>query len=438
MPAAISAAIHPVPFSRERLEHLRNVYRDGLLADTLPFWFPRAVDTEYGGYFTCLDQDGSLLQTDKSVWFQGRMAWTLATAFLETAPSLRRSEWLAWARSGVEFIERHCFDTDGRMFYSVTREGRPLRKRRYQFSECFAIIALAAFGRAAGEPQKIGDASALLEQVLHRHRTPGALSPKTDPATRPMKGLAMPMILLVTAQELRKHSRAANADASSRITAQCERLIDACIREITTGFVKPELRCVLETVSPDGGFIDNLDGRCVNPGHSIEAGWFILEEARQRRRTGEEAGDLIRLGAQIIDWSLELGWDREHGGIFYFRDARDLPCTEYWHDMKFWWPHNEAVIATLLAAELTGEPRFADWHAKVHDWTYSHFPDKEHGEWFGYLHRDGSLSTRVKGTMYKGCFHLPRMQLLAWQSVERMLAGGDSIDAGSPVHPGGV
>ncbi|AHF92877.1 N-acylglucosamine 2-epimerase [Opitutaceae bacterium TAV5] len=399
------------PFSAARLAQLRSVYRDGLVNDTLPFWFPGSVDTEHGGYFTCRDRDGTLLQTDKSVWFQGRMAWMLATAYLEVEP---RAEWLAWARSGVGFIERHCFDDDGRMFFSVTREGRPLRKRRYQFSECFAIIALAACGHATGETRWLERAEGLLARVLHYHRTPGLLPPKTRPETRPMKGLAMPMILLVTAQELRKHH--------PEFGKSCRELIDACISEIATDFVKPELRCVLETVSPDGGFIDNLDGRCVNPGHSIEAGWFILEEARQRRRTGEEAGDLVRLGAQIIDWSLELGWDREHGGIFYFRDARGLPCTEYWHDMKFWWPHNEAVIATLLAAELTGEPRFADWHAKVHDWTYSHFPDKEHGEWFGYLHRDGSLSTRVKGTMYKGCFHLPRMQLLAWQSVERMQA----------------
>lgn len=404
--ASVSPSAPPVPcFSRERLAGLLSVYRDGLLDDVLPFWFPRSVDPEFGGYFTCLDQDGSRLQDDKSVWFQGRMAWMLATAFLEIE---RRPEWLEWARSGIEFIERHCFDADGRMFFSVTRDGRPLRKRRYQFSECFAVIAFAAYGKASDETRYLDRAEQLLAQVVRNHRTPGALPAKTDPATRPMKGLAMPMILLVTAQELRKH----------RPGELCTALIDECIEEIARDFVKPDFRCVLETVAPDGSFIDTLDGRCVNPGHSIEAGWFILEEARRR---GGDRG-LTGLGCRIIDWSLELGWDREHGGILYFRDAKGLPCTEYWHDMKFWWPHNEAIIATLLAAELTGEARYADWHARVHDWAYSHFPDKEHGDWFGYLRRDGSLSTRVKGNLYKGCFHLPRMKLLAWRSVERMLA----------------
>ena len=92
--------------------------------------------------------DGSLLQSDKSVWVQGRFAWLLATLF-DTVE--RRAEWLELSRHGIDFINRHCFDTDGRMFFSVTREGRPLRKRRYLFSEAFAVIALAAFGRAAGD-----------------------------------------------------------------------------------------------------------------------------------------------------------------------------------------------------------------------------------------------------------------------------------------------
>ncbi|MBC2595718.1 AGE family epimerase/isomerase [Ruficoccus amylovorans] len=394
----------PSAFSKTRLIELKSIYRDGLLHDSLPFWFPRAVDPEFGGYFTCFDRDGSRLQDDKSVWFQGRMAWTLATAWLEVE---QRPEWLEWARSGIDFIERYCFDTDQRMFFSVTRDGLPLRKRRYQFSECFAIIAFSAYSRASGQSRYQDRARKLLADVIHRHRTPGLLPPKVDPETRPMKGLAMPMILLSTAQQLRKHSP----------DPAYTQIIDECIEEIRTDFLKPEFQCVLETVADDGGFIDTLDGRCVNPGHSIEAGWFILEEARQRGGDSE----LIKLGCRLIDWSLEIGWDNEHGGLFYFRDAKGLPCTEYWHDMKFWWPHNEAIIATLLAAELTGEARYANWHSRIHEWAYDHFPDKQHGEWFGYLHRDGSLSTPVKGTPYKGAFHVPRMMLLGWQSVQRQL-----------------
>jgi N-acylglucosamine 2-epimerase len=158
----------------------------------------------------------------------------------------------------------------------------------------------------------------------------------------------------------------------------------------------------------------------VCPGHAIEAGWFILEEARQRRNDPR----LIELGTRIIDWSLKIGWDPQHGGIVYFADVKGLPSTEYPHDMKLWWPHNEAIIATLLAYQLTVEPRYARWHTMIHDWAYAHFPDRLHGEWFGYLHRDGTVSTRLKGNMWKGPFHLPRMQWYCWQRLEEMLDAG--------------
>jgi N-acylglucosamine 2-epimerase len=382
--------------SLQDLERYRCVYRDGLLQNTLPFWLPRCIDREQGGYLTALGEDGAVLQTDKSVWFQGRFAWLLSTLYQTVEP---RSEWLEYAKHGIDFINRHCFDADGRMFFLVTRDGRPLRKRRYCFSELFAIIALAAYGKAANDQACREQALDLFRKVLEFQG-----EPKVNPDTRPMKGLVMPMILLVTAQELRK----ATGDPV------CTSVIDRCIAEIERDFLKPDLRCLLETVAPGGELIDTFDGRLINPGHAIEAGWFILEEARQRGRDQK----LTRLGATIVEWMTNWGWDTEHGGILYFRDLKNLPCAEYWHDMKFWWPHNEAIIGNLLAYLMTGEVKFAEWHRRIHDWSYRHFPDPVHGEWYGYLHRDGSISTRLKGNIWKGPFHLPRMQWYCWQRLE--------------------
>ena len=388
----------------QNLEPLLRIYRDGLLHDTLPFWIPRAIDREHGGYITSLNEDGTIIHPDKPVWFQGRFAWLLSTLY----STQRRPEWLELARHGIDFINRCCFDLDGRMFFSVTREGKPLRKRRYLYSEVFATMALAAYGRASGEERFARQALDLFKLILRYHRTPGLLPPKTIPETRPMKGLSMLMCLIVTAQELR---HAVNDPI-------CTETIDATLAEIERDFLKPEFRCVLETVGPHGEFIDTFDGRMICPGHAIEVGWFILEEARLRQHDPH----LIKLGTTIVDWSFEAGWDREHGGILYYRDAHGLPCTEYWHDMKFWWPHNEAIIACLLAWQLTGDPKYARWHEQVHDWAYAHFPDPVYGEWFGYLHRDGSVATRLKGNMWKGPFHLPRMQWYCWQRLEEQLA----------------
>ncbi|MFW6290863.1 MAG: AGE family epimerase/isomerase [Spirochaetota bacterium] len=399
--------------SPDRLRELAAVYRDGLLDDTLPFWLPRSVDEEYGGYLLIRDRDGSLMDTDKAMWHQGRFAWLLAELYRTVEP---RGEWLAWARHGIEFIRAHGFDADGRMFFHVTRDGRPVRKRRYIFSETFAIAALGAYAAAAretdpeGAARAAGEAEELFARVERTLADPAAIPPKFDPTVRPAKGLAVPMIMIVTAQIVRRVA----ADPA----VYTER-IDRAIAEIERDFVHPERRVVMETVAPDGSVIDHMDWRTITPGHSIEAAWFILQEASDRGNDPR----LVELGTRILDWMWEWAWDTEYGGILYFRDVTGRPVQEYWHDMKFWWPHCEAIIASLMAYRLTGRERYAQMHEQVHEWAYAHFPDPEHGEWYGYLHRDGRISVPLKGNLWKGPFHLPRMQLVAWREVEALLAG---------------
>jgi len=403
--------------TRSRQRQLRELYRNGLLEDTVRFWFPRAVDTEHGGFLHSFDRDGTLLDTDKSVWAQGRMAWMLLTLHNTVE---KRPEWLAWAKGGLDFLDRHGFDADGHMFFHVTRDGRPIRKRRYAFSESFAAIAHAAYARAAGCDRSAHRARELFEQYVRWNFTPGLMPAKfTD--TRPMIGMAPRMITIVTAQELRE---ALGDDAGLR------GWIERAIEEIGRLFVKPDLRCVMEAVGPGGEILDHFDGRLLNPGHAIEGAWFILREGGVRRDAA-----LIRLGLDMLDWMWERGWDREHGGIFYFRDVFGRPVQEYWHDMKFWWPHNEAIIATLLAWSLTGDEKYARMHRLVHDWSYAHFPDPEHGEWYGYLHRDGRVSVTLKGNLWKSFFHLPRMQ---WFCGQLLAAAGDGpVPGRSPAHAPG-
>ncbi len=382
------------------------VYRDGLLEDTLPFWLGHAIDSRHGGFLFSLDRDGSVVDTDKSMWAHGRFVWLLSTLF-DTVQ--RRPEWLDAARHGLDFIRQHGFDDDGRMFFQVTRDGRPLRKRRYLFTETFATIALAAYGKAADDDQARQQALDLFRLIVRYHTTPGLLQPKGIPETRPAKGLGMPMILMATAQVLRESVDDSNCDE----WPICNEWIDRSIDEIRRDFMKPEFEAVMETVGPNGELIDSFDGRLLTPGHAIEAAWFIMHESKLR---GDD--ELLRTGLTILDWSWQHGWDAEYGGIIYYRDAKGLPCTEYWHDMKFWWPQNEAIIATLLAYQLTGDEKYARWHALVHDWAYRHFPDPQHGEWFGYLHRDGRISSSLKGNLWKGPFHLPRMQWYCWKLLE--------------------
>ena len=385
-------------------QSLAATYRATLLDDVMPFWLRHGLDREHGGITTSLDRDGTVMDTDKSVWFQGRAGWMWATLYNTVE---QRPEWLEASRRCVEFSRRHCHAPDGKMYFTVTREGLPLRMRRYVFSESFAAISYAAWAKASGDSSAADAAMAAWDVYLRYSFEPGVMPPKFEP-TRPAKGIGPLMIGIVTAQEL----RVSLGDVTVR-GRTCTEWITAFIREIEQDFLKPDHAALMEVVAPDGGLIDHADGRTLNPGHAIECAWFIMHEGRHR-------GDarLISLGCQILDWMWARGWDAEHGGLLYFTCLRGLPVQEYWHDMKFWWPHCEAIIATLLAWKLTGEARYAAMHQQVHDWSFSRFPDREHGEWYGYLHRDGTLSQRAKGNMFKGPFHLPRMLWYCMRELE--------------------
>jgi N-acylglucosamine 2-epimerase len=386
---------------------LKEFYRSGLLDDVIPFWLKYGVDHEYGGLISSLSQTGEVVDSDKSVWIQGRFAWLLGELYnhplCQNEPD--RPLWLETAERTLTFIQDHAFDaSDGRLWFHLSREGKPIRKRRYAYTESFAAIAFGELALAT-QKQKYADlAEQCFNQFVSHSLNPQGVEPKfTD--VRPCKSIGFPMITINTASELKQSIGLETAD----------QWIEDSICSIQNEFMKPEIECVMETVTTDGKISNHFDGRTLNPGHAIEGAWFIMAEGKKRANQ-----DMIETGLLMLDWMWDRGWDKEHGGLLYFTSVDELPVQEYWHDMKFWWPHNEAVIATLLAFELTGNEKYLQWHQRVHHWSHEHFADPEFGEWYGYLHRDGRPSSPLKGNLWKGPFHLPRMQLQCWEILNRM------------------
>ena len=378
-------------------------YKDDIINNIMPFWMKYGLDKEHGGVYTCVNRDGSLMDTTKSVWFQGRFGFIAAYAYnnIEKNP-----QWLAASKSCIDFIEAHCFDTDGHMFFEVTEDGVPLRKRRYVFSEGFAAIAMAEYSLATGEKEYAEKALEIFKRTQHYLDTPGKLEPKYLPAMS-SRGHSITMILINTASRIRM------VIDDPVLTEQ----IDASIAALRKYFIHPEFKALLEMVGPNGEFIDTCNGRVINPGHCIETTWFIMEEAKYRNWDK----DLLQLALQILDWSWEWGWDKEFGGIINFRDCRNLPAQDYSQDMKFWWPQTETIIATLYAYQATGDEKYIQMHKQISDWTYTHFPDKEYGEWYGYLHRDGTVAQPAKGNLFKGPFHIPRMMIRSYMLCKELL-----------------
>lgn len=388
---------------KEYIKSWAESYKKDLTENIMPFWMKYGLDRENGGVYTCVDRDGSLMDTTKSVWFQGRFAFICSFAYNNVE---KNQEWLDAAKSTFEFIEKHCFDEQGHMYFSVTAEGKPLRKRRYVFSETFAAIAMSEYALATGDQHWAKRAIQVFEDTQRFLATPGFLPAKFEADVK-LQGHSIVMILINVGSCIRKVVN------DPKLTQQ----IDESIEKLKKYFIHPEFKCLLETVGENGEFIDTNMTRTINPGHCIETSWFIMEEAKLR---GWDK-PMLDMALQVFDWSWDWGWDKQYGGIINFRDCKNLPPQDYSQDMKFWWPQCETIIASLYAYLGTGDEKYLYRHERISEWTYAHFPDAEYGEWYGYLHRDGTVAQPAKGNLYKGPFHIPRMMIKGYMLCQEIL-----------------
>ena len=388
---------------KEYIKSWAESYKKDLTENIMPFWMEHGWDRENGGVYTCVDRDGSLMDSTKSVWFQGRFAFICAYAYNNVE---KNQEWLDAAKSTLDFIEKHCFDEQGHMYFSVTAEGKPLRKRRYVFSETFASIAMSEYALATGDEHWAKRALQVFEDTQRFLNTPGFLPAKFEPEVQ-LQSHSIIMILINVGSCIRKVIN------DPKLTQQ----IDESIAKLKKYFIHPEFKCLLETVGMNGELIDNNMGRTINPGHCIETTWFIMEEAKLR---GWDK-PMFDMALQIFDWSWDWGWDKQYGGIINFRDCKNLPSQDYSQDMKFWWPQCETIISSLYAYLGTGDEKYLYRHERISEWTYAHFPDAEYGEWYGYLHRDGTVAQPAKGNLFKGPFHIPRMMIKSYMLCQEIL-----------------
>ncbi len=366
------------------------LYLAELRDNILPFWVEHSLDQKNGGYFTCLDRYGKVYDTDKFVWLQGRQVWCFSYMYknLEANP-----QWLNTALLGAEFLRKHGRDADGNWYFSLTAEGKPLVQPYNIFSDCFATMAFAALDRVQPRDEWKQIAVDTFENILRRQDNWKGIYSKAVPGTRPLKNFSLPMILCNLSLELE------HLIGADRVNAFAPQVVD----EIMNVFYQPDSGLILENVHPDGKPSDSFEGRVLNPGHAIEAMWFIMDLGKRFQDQ-----TLIEKAKDILLHTLEYGWDKEYGGIYYFLDIKGHPTQQLEWDQKLWWVHVETLVGLAKGYMLTGDPRCAEWFEKVHEYTWSHFRDEEYGEWFGYLNRRGEVLLPLKGGKWKGCFHIPR------------------------------
>ncbi|MFN4973692.1 MAG: AGE family epimerase/isomerase [Bacteroidota bacterium] len=372
------------------LKSYAELYRQELTGNILPFWLSHSKDEKNGGFFTCLDRQGKVYDTDKFMWLQGRQVWCFSYMYKNLAP---QQEWLDMALHGARFMQEHGRDAQGNWYFSLTAEGKPLVQPYNIFSDCFATMAFAALHKIQPNDTYKDIAVSTFENILRRRNNTKGNYNKAYPGTRPLKNFSLPMILCNLSLELE------HLLGSERV----DQFVPEIIHEVMDVFYHPELGVVLENVQPDGRFSDSFEGRVLNPGHAIEAMWFIMDLGKRRNDPA-----LIQRAVDIMFDTLELGWDKEYGGIFYFLDVKGHPVQQLEWDQKLWWVHVEALVALAKAYAFTGDSRCIPWFKKLHQYTWDHFRDSEYGEWFGYLNRQGQVLLPLKGGKWKGCFHIPR------------------------------
>lgn len=381
---------------------LANLYKNALLTNVIPFWEQHSIDWEQGGYFTCLDRQGRVYDTDKFIWLQNRQVWVFSMLYHQLE---QRPEWLKIATHGAHFLASHGRDAEGNWYFALDRTGQPLVQPYNIFSDCFAAMAFSKYALAAGEDWAKDVALQAYHNVLRRQDNPKGHYSKAYPGTRPMKALAVPMILANLSLEM----------DWLLPSNQLEQVLDATVREVMNDFRDRDRGLMYENVAPDGSHINSFDGRLINPGHGIEAMWFIMDIAQRRQNHS-----LIHQAVDVVLNILNFAWDKEYGGLYYFMDAEGHPPQQLEWDQKLWWVHLESLVALAMGYRLTKRPECWEWYQKLHDYTWSHFADPEYSEWFGYLNRRGEVLLNLKGGKWKGCFHVPRALYLCWQQFETL------------------
>ena len=381
-------------------KQLEKQYRDELFQNVIPFWLEKSQDKEYGGYFTCLDRQGNVFDTDKFIWLQGREVWLFAMLYNRVE---KRQEWLDCAIQGAEFLKKYGHDGNLNWYFSLDRQGNPLVEPYNIFSYTFATMAFGQLSIATGNQEYADIAKRTFDIILSKQDNPKGKWSKAYPGTRSLKNFALPMILCNLALEIEPLLD----------EAFIEKTMDTCIHEVMDVFLRPELGgIVVENVNADGSLSDTFEGRQLTPGHAIEAMWFIMDLGKRLNRP-----ELIEKAVQTTLKMIDYGWDKQYGGIYYFMDRKGCPPQQLEWDQKLWWVHIETLISLIKGYQLTGNKECLQWFEKVHHYTWEHFKDPKHREWWGYLNRQGEVLLDLKGGKWKGCFHVPRGLYQVWKTI---------------------
>lgn len=383
-------------------------YRRELFEVVLPFWQAHGIDREHGGFICALEPDGTRLNTDKLLVFQGRGLWVWSALHRQFGGS---AEHLAVARDTCRFCLEHMRRPDGAWRSRVAQDGRPVEAPDANLSALLCLAeGLHAYGEAAGEDEPAALARAVLLDAVARGTAPGRPS---------SQGFWFFTLLACTGMLARQKDD------------EIERLARRAADALVMHHHNPETGLHDEVLTPDLARLPDEAGFTVF-GHSVEGLWMLMDHAV---RLEDEA--LFDLLAARLKHHLDVGWDRVYGGLahavrvdrggFVWPVERPLGTVaefhavgEY-HYMKSFWSLAEVLVATLKVLERRRAPWAVEYFGlaqRVLDERLSLAPL---GHPLYTLFTDRRL-TRGTRTGRAENYHHPRMLMLNLLALDRMIA----------------
>ena len=359
------------------------------------------MDPESGGFYTFLDRKGDLLSTRKNGIAQGRGLWLFSHLIKDVEES---RTWLALASGTVRFIRKSLRrHSDGRVFAGITDEGKIFLPEDSLEPEIWVATGLAAYAGITCDVTALEEARELYKLILKldESRTGAENSGPVVISRRFTTGMIRLCRELILSDK--DNEKTYSKEINSRIEVLLSRFADAG----RMGLVEYAL--------PGDGFPEGPEGRLVSPGGSLEAIGLLLDESFYSNNSTYRKEAL-----KLLSWTLELGWDTECGGFYTYVDIEGRQPLQLEWDMKTWFTHSCGIYTLLKAHMLTGEALYETWFETIQEYTWDNFPDREYGEWFGYLRRDGSVQLDLKGDREKSMYYLPSLLLKIRKCLEKI------------------
>jgi mannose/cellobiose epimerase-like protein (N-acyl-D-glucosamine 2-epimerase family) len=390
-------------------EQLRDRYRRELFDEQLSFWDRCGIDHELGGFCCSLGYDGTRVNDEKFVWFQGRGLWVYSFLYnnLKADPAH-----LEAARKTKDFLLTHAPQPDGSWASKLSRDGRPLAPESDFYGRYFAIEGLYEYSHAAKDEHAHDTALAMFKE-LFRRETAG------DAAGLVTQGFWM-VNVNIARQILER-------ETDGEVAAIAEASIEAVIHK----HFNPDYG--LNNENLDRNFTRSTEEatKC-NLGHSVETLWMVMLE-------GQRKGDdrLQQVCAERIQHHVNVGWDWVYGGLAmwinvdqggYEWPVENVPGTDLefrsvgeYNYTKSLWALDEVLVACLLILEQGAAPWAAQFRVEAQKAIDEKFSMKEVAGQPTYVLFSDRRITRPARSVRQDNYHRLRALMMNLLTLERIV-----------------